>query len=126
MPSWQPNWTDVEFDDAAAHRLVTTYEHVADRLEGHADARGSSAARALADWQGQARDSAEPVLTEVTDRLEDLVRSLRGDANDVADSARLARQEQARRVDDRARWRREHEREAEAAREALAEAQQHG
>ncbi|HEX2851070.1 MAG TPA: WXG100 family type VII secretion target [Acidimicrobiales bacterium] len=117
MPSWQPNWTDVRFDHAAARAVVEELRRCARLLDDQTDHRLRLAAEATRAWRGPARDRFDGELARMKAQAADLAAALRSAARAIESAADDARLEQARRDADRRRWTEEHRRE-----EARAEA----
>ena len=112
MPTWQPNWTDVHFDFGRADAAVTALRATADLLDRQTDQRVRLAAVAQQQWQGRARTTFDGELARLVRVAADLVAALRAAARTIEAAAADARLEQARRVDDRQRWRQEAAKEA--------------
>lgn len=115
MPSWRPDWVDVDFDHAAAAAAVTALRSTARLVDTQADARVRLAATAQAEWRGRARVVFDAELRRMSREAADLADGCRRAAAAIEAAADEARVEQRRRVDDRERWRDELRREQAAA-----------
>lgn len=109
MPNWQPNWRNVEWDHRAADDAVQSLRRTATLLEETAVQRRQRAEEAMAEWRGRHRDNFEGQLSRMLQKAAELVGELRAKADEIARASYLAREEQARRERDRARWRQEKE-----------------
>lgn len=117
MPSWNPDWTNVRFDHAAAQQAVDELGRCATMLDDQTTERVRLARTAQQEWRGAARHRFDDELATLTSRAAWLVSNLRSLAADIERSSEAARTEQRRRELDRARWHDERRRE-EAARAA--------
>lgn len=109
MPSWQPNWTDVEFDHAAAERAVGACKSAATTIESTLNAQVRCLPSTIQDWSGKARDDFIVGESEIR-RLRVQVREdLDQLARVIVAAAEAAKAEQAKREADRQRWRDEAE-----------------
>jgi len=113
MPNWQPNWDDVEFDQARAQaaadecRLAAgALENVIDGLDGAHTALASDAA-----WTGVYRDDYDGEQPAVADEAISARAALVVLAAAIEGAAGAAAAEQVRREADRERWRAERDRE---------------
>lgn len=109
MPDWQPSWTDVEFDHAAAGQAVAACASAAKTIESTLNTEVRCLPSTTQDWSGQARedfDTGEPKIRQLRAQVrEDLDRLARA----IVAAAEAAKAEQAKREADRQRWRDEAE-----------------
>lgn len=109
MPPWQPNWNDVEFDQAKAAAAARECRTSASTLDAILGGRASLAA--TDHWTGRYRgdyDTEEPALfTELRNLRDDLLTL----AGRIEAAATEAAEEQAARERERQRWRDERDRE---------------
>ncbi|MBX0330383.1 hypothetical protein K2Z83_22235 [Oscillochloris sp. ZM17-4] len=117
MPSWQPNWQDVIWDHGAADAAVAALGRAASEIDRAAGERARAALTLLGEWRGAHRLSFDDQLRRADGEDQALAGDLRRAAQEVSRLSQQAREEQARRVYDRAEWRRECERERERQRE---------
>lgn len=115
MPSWTPDWTNVQFDHAKAQRAADELRRCATMLDDQTDHRVRLARIAQNEWRGRSRERFDDELARITTRAAWLVASLRALAADIERSADIARVDQHRRERDRARWHEERRRERAAA-----------
>lgn len=112
MPDWQPNWSDVEFDHAAATTAVTECRSSARAIDSAVG--GLDGLPATDHWVGAYKDdwSADqaPTRNDLTGTADDL----RALATAIEQAAEAARAEQRHRVAERERWREELRAETEA------------
>ncbi len=113
MPDWQPDWSDVAFDHAAATTAVTECRSSARSID--TALAGLAGLPATDHWVGRYEDdwSADqgPTRTDLTGTAADL----RALARAIEQAAADARAEQAHREAERERWREEARTEAEEA-----------
>ena len=107
MPNWQPNWQDVRWDFAAADRAASELERAADELDRTLATRNQSGQRATADWFGAYRDQFDAQLSGTQRTSQYLAGSFRAAAARIRQASLQASEEQARRLRERDRWRRE-------------------
>lgn len=107
MPSWQPTWSDVDFDHAAAEAAARELETTARVLSESAGPLHRSAENARLEWQGRHRERFDEELLRLAREREALIAALLGDAHRIRQSSADARLEQRRREDTRERWQRE-------------------
>lgn len=107
MPNWTPDWSDVEFDHAAAQAAVDACRAAARSAEAAATTTGAARTPAVEDWSGAHRDDFDIEEPVVLDELRDLPRELRALATAIEEGAAEATAEQAHREAERDRWRRE-------------------
>ena len=104
MPTWQPNWNDVEFDFAAAESAIVECRLARELLQRRDAVLSGPLAQAREQWRGRKRiefDEREEVLrTDVAQLIEELQHA---EESLYADIAR-AHNEQAIRVRARAQW----------------------
>lgn len=109
MPDWQPNWTDVEFDHAAAEQAVAACKCAAKTIESTLNTEVRCLSSTTQDWSGKARDdfdTGEPKIRQLRAQVrEDLDRL----AQAIVAAAEAAKAEQTKREADRQRWRDEDE-----------------
>lgn len=106
-PTWQPDWTDVRFDHAAAAEAARACRRAARRLTELAVERTGLDGAATLEWRGRYRgdfDHVRGVHQRWTARLVD---DLRAQADRLEAAADTARSLQRQREEERARWREE-------------------
>ena len=113
MPSWSPNWSDVRFDHAAAASAIAELRRAARVVDDANERRSALARRAVHRWEGPHRRSFDSDVRRLQSEGGDLADAMRREAGRIADAAHAARVEQARREEDRRRWHREADEEAE-------------
>jgi hypothetical protein len=104
MPSWQPDWTDVPFDQAAARAAVEACQETATLLRVARSERSHLAELARTEWHGPHRhafDRAYGANDRAILRIHD---ALLGIARMIEAAAATARTQQSVREEDRARW----------------------
>jgi uncharacterized protein YukE len=104
MPTWQPNWLDVRFDDARAQAAIDALRQCAGVVDAQAEQRAALARLAQTDWHGGARDRFDIELARMMREASDLAAALRATAARIEVGRDEAHLEQARRVDARDRW----------------------
>ena len=107
MPTWQPDWTDVTFDQAAASAAADECDAMAMRLRDAAAERHDLSIAARDGWRGRHREDFDQTvghLSAQSDRLEQQLRRL---AVAIRAAAAQARVEQAGREAQRHRWHQE-------------------
>ena len=115
MPSWQPEWSDVDFDHAKAQAAVEALRATASLLDTQTDARVRLAAEAQREWRGAARRTFDDELRRLVREAADLTDACRRAAAAIEGAAAEAGLEQRRRVERRRRWHEELRREEELA-----------
>lgn len=115
MPDWTPNWSDVNFDHAAADRAATECDAVATRLRDSVGERQRLATTARDQWAGRYRDDFDTAFAARIGDSGRLEADLRALARRIREAAAAAGAEQARREGDRTRWRSEQRAEDHAA-----------
>jgi hypothetical protein len=116
VPDWQPNWQDVRWDWGAADRAASELERAAAELDQTSAARSQASDRATADWLGAYRSQFDAQLAGTLGTAWRLAGTYREAAARVRQASVRATEEQAQRVRDRDRWRREKAQEDAAAR----------
>ncbi len=104
MPSWQPDWSDVPFDHAAAYEYASACRRTSATLRQIADQRTHLASQAVVDWEGPKRDRFDRDITEWNTEAASLADQLVSVANRVEDASETARHLQAQREAGRVRW----------------------
>jgi uncharacterized protein YukE len=107
MPNWQPNWQDVRWNYGAADAAASALRRIADMLDETASKRADLAREAQAEWRGQFREVFDQELERLLRRAGELAHECREAANRIAQASQRARDEQAHRERERARWWRE-------------------
>jgi uncharacterized protein YukE len=113
MPSWQPNWNDVNWNYGAAHDAVNELRRAASLLDDTADRRRRAADVARQEWRGRYRQEFDHELDGMLRRSRELADQMRRKAQQIEDASRRVQQEQDHRQRERDRWnaeRREEER----------------
>lgn len=106
VPDWQPNWDDVVFDYAAADVAITQCNQAAGALDTATTGVGA-AVTALgtdAEWRGNYRLQFDQAVPRIPHDASSTQFDLRQLAQRIADAAAAAKQEQAFRESERARW----------------------
>lgn len=102
MPDWQPDWTDVAFDHAAATTAVEQCRASARAVDG---ALGGLAGLPATDhWVGRYKDDWSDDQGPTRTDLQGTAADLRSLATAIEQAAAGARAEQTRREQDRDRW----------------------
>ncbi len=104
MPTWQPDWSDVPFDHAAAREYASACRQTSATLRHTADQRTHLASEAAVDWEGPKRDRFDRDITTWNSEAAALADQLASVAKRVEDASDTARRLQAQREGDRARW----------------------
>jgi uncharacterized protein YukE len=104
MPNWQPDWTDVQFDHAAAHAYAAACRRTSTTVRQVANERRRLAADAVVDWEGPQRDRFDADLVRWSMQASNVADQLIETANSVEAQADTARREQAHRELQRSRW----------------------
>lgn len=116
MPNWQPNWNNVHWDHGAANEAASALRRAAERLDVTSEQRAQVAKDAVVEWRGRNREIFDGQLSQIQGRSRDLATELRGYASRINAASDRAREEQARREAERARWYRERDDEEREAR----------
>lgn len=109
MPTWQPNWEDVQFDHAAAQAAITECNLAAGALDNSL-AGLDGAVTALASngsWHGAYQAEYDTAQQNLRAEFPTTRAALAQLATDIATAATNARNEQAHRESERDRWRQE-------------------
>ncbi len=122
MPAWQPDWSDVPFDHAAAHEYAAACRQTSATLHNIADQRIRLAAQAVIDWEGPKRTRFDSDIAKWNTEAAALAEQLNSVAVRVESASDTARRLQAQRESDRARWWAENRQEQLAAEQQAAEA----
>jgi uncharacterized protein YukE len=104
MPTWTPNWTDVQFDHAAAHEYSATCRRTSAEVRRIAFARNKLAEHAVVDWEGPHRVTFDHDTAQWSNAAEDVAMQLESIAAKVDAAAATARQMQSEREQSRQRW----------------------
>jgi uncharacterized protein YukE len=115
MPDWQPDWSDVRFDHAAAEAAAAECDRTAAVIGDQRACRAELARLAGARWRGRNRDDFDAAAARLDGDAAALAATLTSLAARIRQAADQARAEQARREAQRASWHREQAREAELA-----------
>lgn len=116
MPNWQPNWQDVRWDWGAAQQASTALRCMADLLDQTASEKRKLAEEAVREWRGRFRVEFDEHLARMLSDSRNLAALCREIASRIDAASQWAREEQNRRLAERARWRRELEEERRASR----------
>ena len=116
MPSWQPNWSDVRWNWAAAEEAAAELCRVADLIEQLTAHRRRMAAEATATWRGGHRRRFDGELADIVRDAQSIAYEYRRMAAAIRTASEAARAEQLRREAERRRWWEEKRREEEEAR----------
>lgn len=115
MPSWQPNWQDVEFDHGKCEAAVAACIAAASQLEAAQGPLDSAATEAQVDWTGNTVDEFRTASDDADGERESLAEQLRDLASSLEAGAEAATAEQTARENDRERWRQQRDAERAAA-----------
>jgi len=107
VPDWTPDWTDVDFDHAAARAAADACRRAAGVADASATSTGAARGSAVEDWTGVHRDDFDIEEPVVLDELTDTRTELLTLATAIEDGATAATTEQAHRESERDRWWRE-------------------
>lgn len=105
MPDWEPNWSDVAFDHAAATTAVTECRSSARAIDGALG--GLDGLPATDHWVGRYKDDWSEDQGPTRTDLQGTAADLRALATAIEEAAAAARAEQAHREGERERWREE-------------------
>lgn len=103
MPDWQPNWSDVEFDHAAATEAARECRTAARTIDQALT--GLAGLPAADHWTGRYKDEWEDDQVPTADDLRGTADDLRALARAIDAAAEDARLEQQARERERERWR---------------------
>jgi hypothetical protein len=120
MPTWQPNWTDVDFDFAGAEVAIAECRMLRHVLEDRDPMLDPPLAIARAEWRGPKRIVFDEFEAELRRDVHRLIEELRTIEQRLATDITNASDEQVRRVRQRVQWRDEMQVEEEADRRRLA------
>lgn len=104
MPSWQPNWNNVNWNYGAANDAVNELRRAADLLEESVSRRSRAADTARQEWRGRYRDEFDRDLDEMLRRARELADQMRNKAREIDNASQRAREEQRYRERERTRW----------------------
>lgn len=107
MPDWTPDWSDVDFDHAAARAAADACRRAARVADASATTTGGARASAVEDWTGSYRDDFDIEEPVVLDELTDTRTELLTLATAIEEGATAATAEQTHRESERDRWWRE-------------------
>jgi len=104
MPNWQPNWNDVRWNWGTSDQAREALYRMADWLDGAANHRQHLARETLTQWEGgAAREFGERARHAIA-KLHALAERCRRSASALDRASQAAREDQARRQAERARW----------------------
>lgn len=109
MPNWQPDWQDVRWNHDASEQAASELRRVADEIDRACFERSRAAEQATREWRGVYRRKFDDELRDILRRGRALAEDYRAAAARIDAAAQRAREEQARRVQGRQRWRLEKE-----------------
>jgi hypothetical protein len=107
MPSWQPNWQDVPWDEVAAVRAISELRRAAEEIEQALLGLSAAEREAQESWHGGQRRLFDEYRLDATKRARALAEEYREAARRIAWASQTIRDEQLRRVAGRERWRQE-------------------
>ena len=116
MPAWEPNWTDVRFDQVAAEQAASVCERAARVVRATTSRRDALIRSAVAGGRGPWRDDLEQRGADVHGRAEEVESRLRALAVALREASERARIDQNRRIVARQQWVAESNAEAERSR----------
>ena len=111
MPSWQPNWNDVEWSHAAAGNMIRELYRVALALEHNRIALQREVEPVRQEWRGNYRENFDQRHQQKINWNSGLAEQCRTLVRRIETLSELAREEQAARERDRERWHEEKARE---------------
>lgn len=100
----EPIWVDVDFDHAVAREAVDVLLAAARRLDEQILRRSSMASELGKQWRGGHRDAWFDTFARLRSDSVEVAAQLRSDASRIEAAAMAARNEQARREQQRADW----------------------
>jgi hypothetical protein len=121
MPTWQPNWTDVDFDFVGAEVAISECRMLRHVLEDRDPMLDRPLAIAREEWRGPKRIAFDEYEAELRSDVHRLIEELRTIEQRIAAEITNASDEQVRRVRQRVQWRDETQAEQEAEQRRLAE-----
>jgi hypothetical protein len=124
VPSWQPNWTDVQFDYQGAHTAIADCYGCIAFMESRAHSLVPIRAQATREWRGRYREEFDAESSRLDRIAVDVIGQLRAAAQGIQVEIDAAEAEQRFRVAERARW--ESELRAEHIRDEQTRAEQDG
>jgi hypothetical protein len=107
MPNWQPNWSDVVWDQGAANEAIAALQRAAGQLESSVQERKLVAAAAQTEWRGRFREEFDIDLARMIQQALSIAAEYRIVANRIAAASTAAQNEQNHRLHERERWRHE-------------------
>lgn len=123
MPDWQPPWSDIRFDHAAARHASEVCRAASRRIRSEWSAREALAREASTDWAGRYRDDFDRNFATQQRWLVHLAARLVAQADRIDRAAETASQMQSDREAARERWRHEAAAEERAEAEGRVEAE---
>ncbi len=104
MPTWQPNWTDVQFDYQAAYETIGNCYGCLAFLESRNHNLASARAQATREWRGRYREEFDTESARLDRFAFDVMSQLRAAVEGVYAEIASAELEQRIRIADRTRW----------------------
>lgn len=104
MPNWEPNWKDVEWDEAAAHNAELALKATADLLEQSINRRRQYMLAAIENWRGGHRREFDVRFERIVQKSREHANLLRETAWRINRANVRAKEEQQRRIQERKRW----------------------
>jgi hypothetical protein len=120
MPTWQPNWSDVDFDFAGAEVAIAECQMLRRALENRDPILAGPLAKAREEWRGPKRIQFDELEKRLQKAAYQLIEDLRATEGRLSASIASANNEQVRRLRERAQWNEELHVEQEAERRRLA------
>jgi uncharacterized protein YukE len=107
MPTWQPNWADVNFNFAEAEEAIGACRTALAVLHDRHLMLAGPRQQATQTWDGNARKTFDGQWAQLEGLAEHVSNELLATINRISTEADAARREQAFRESERARWHRE-------------------
>jgi uncharacterized membrane protein YccC len=104
MPTWQPNWANVDFDFAGAEVAISECRMLRHVLEDRDPMLDAPLAIAREEWRGPKRIAFDEFEIELQRDVHRLIEELRSIEQRVSADITRANDEQVRRVRQRAQW----------------------
>jgi uncharacterized protein YukE len=124
VPTWSPDWSDVQFDHHAARSYAEACRRTGNELTRIRTQRDGLARSAIIGWEGSARERFDAEIAGWDRQAEALSSQLIATASHVEAASAEARQAQARREELRQRWTAEQRAEQQAAELAAQQARE--
>jgi hypothetical protein len=104
MPTWQPNWFDVDFDFVGAEVAIVECQMLRRALENRDPILAIPLGKAREEWRGPKRIQFDELEARLQKATHQLIEDLRATEVRLSASIASANNEQVRRVRERAQW----------------------